>query len=207
MSIYGQIITFHQVELAMKNFLQRWLPTYLAEMERQTGRTPGSLPRPVAWSNTTEFTKFPEENLPLVVIVCPSITGTPVKEGNGSYRVAYPVGVAVVVKAGGSRPKESVRALAGIYSAAVRAAVLQHRGLDGFAITTNWIDERSDDIPVDARRSLGSGQNVFEVEVRDVVSAHMGTSEPDPPADPLEDPGDWPIATDVAFEIEKEELA
>jgi hypothetical protein len=73
MTIFGQVIDGSQVEDIVENFLQRWLPVYLAELAEQR-----ALPRdtwlktgpqgnwPPSWSRKSQFDYTEETRLPSV---------------------------------------------------------------------------------------------------------------------------------------------
>ena len=194
MSVYGAITHGGLVEKAARDLLKPWMPAYLAEIERQLDRTPGSLPKPRSWTNMIDVDRWPEDQLPCVVLICPGTYSEPISEGDGEHRVTWELRVATVVS-GKPDARERMLDNAKIYAAAVRTCVLQHPSLGGFAQGVSWLGEAYDDIPIDRSRTLASGEVAFAVQVDDVASAFDGPAEP--PEDPLEDPGDWPTATEV----------
>jgi hypothetical protein len=166
----GDIMTGRDVELAMLTFLRRWGGTYLAECERQRGYGPGALPRVRAYTTAADFEKWPEDQLPCLLLVSPGLAEAPLADGAGSYRVKFSVGLAVIVSAA---TMDETAALSKLYVAAMRAAILQHQSLEGFASGVEWLDETYDDLPSVDTRSLGAGQCIFAVEVR--ASLDVGT--------------------------------
>lgn len=185
----------------MINHLGTWMPTYIAEVERQSSLDPRSLPAIRSFTTRNEFTKWPEDQLPAVVVVSPGAAGEGIrKEGDGRYRVRWVVGVAVVASA---RDQATTNRLAKLYIAAARAAILQHASLGGFAEGVEWEDERYNDLPPAQERTLSAAQDIFTVEVRDVLTAGSG------PVDPVEDPYDvpeaWPSVEAVTITVNQEE--
>lgn len=190
----GPLMTGRDVELATLTFLKRWAGTYLAECERQRGYAPGALPRIRAWTTSPDFEKWPEDQLPCVLLVSPGLAETPLMDGSGHYRVKFSLGVAVIVS---TASMDETAALAKLYVAAMRAAILQHQSLEGFAFGIEWLDENYDDLPSIDGRSLGAGQAIFAVQV-DAFSRRWNgpvtpTEPPAPDTDPL--PTDSTVTT------------
>lgn len=200
-SVFGKIIGKEQVEQAVEATLKKWMTTYLAEIERQRGIPPRSLPEIRNYTNVNEFEKWPEDQLPLVVIISPGLGGEkPRMEGDGTYTAKFLIGLATVVSAD---TQENTSKIAGMYGAAVRACLAQQQDLGGISTGIEWQDERFDDIPNEERRSLASVQEVFLVEVPGIVNERDGLmAVPDDPYAPI---GDWPEAETVHVTINKED--
>lgn len=201
-SAIGPLVSGRDVELAALTFLKRWSGTYLAEAERQTGRAPRSLPRIRGWQTAPDFEKFPEDQLPCVLLVSPGLAEQPRPDGQGFYRAKFMLGVAAIVS---TATMESTAELAKLYCACLRAAILQHQSLEGFAAGIDWIDESYDDLESIDTRSLGAGQAIFAVQVDGIAYRWNGPKTPsDPPA-----PDTDPLPTDptvTAVEVETEPL-
>jgi len=180
----GQIVTGEAVEVAMLDTLQTWLQTYIAEIERQTGRDPESIPMIRSWSTSTQFDAQSEDQLPRVMLIATGMSGEPQRDGSGSYDARWGVAVGVIASAS---TQSATNALAKLYAAAIRTAVVQHRSLGGFALGTEWLDERYDDLTTDGIRTLAGARLVFEVEVADIVRSN---GPRDVPEDPYEAPAD-----------------
>lgn len=205
MTIFGDIVSRNQVETAVIETLHAWLPTYIAEVQRQT---PGwdealNIPQPRSFTSSNEFHKWPDDQLPCIVVICPGLRGTPVREGRGSYRARFAVGVAAVVTA--AQPKMT-RQIADMYAAAIRACLVQRPSLGGFASAVIWEDETTSDMPTSETRSVSSGQVIFTVEVEGVTTAQAGpTSVTVPPEDPSVPYAEWPLVETTNLEIELNE--
>src|SRR5262245_28967569 len=197
----GPIITGRDVELATIALLKRWSGTYLAECERQTARTPGSLPRVRAWTTSPDFETWPEDIIPRGLIVSPGLIEPPKADGTGDYRARWSLGLGVVVSA---RTMDETMELAKLYIAALRTCILQHQSLEGFAAGVEWLDENYDDLPSIDTRSLGAGQAIFAVEVADVSRRWGGPVTPSEPPTPdtVPLPTD-PTVDDVAVEVQR----
>ncbi len=191
MNLLGPILTADHVEQAALDTLKAWMPTYLAEMERQTGRPAGSVPMVRSWSTLNQFAHWTEDQLPGVILVSPGLAQHPTRRGDGSNWARWTLGVGIVVSA---RDQPTTNALAKLYAAAVRACLLQHPSLGGKSEGLGWTDERYTDVPSDQARSVAGAQLIFWVEYKDVVNDQMGPPFPAQPSPtPLTDPGDGPV--------------
>jgi hypothetical protein len=193
MTIFGAIVHGGHIEAAALDTLRSWLPTYLAELERQTGRSPGVLPSVRSWSLVARFGLETDDQLPAGMLVSAGLAFEPTKGGAGMYSATWLLDVAVVVSA---RDEGATRELAMIYCAATRAVILQRPALGGVAAGIDWVDERYDDLS-ESGRYLAAGRNTFRVFVADVLSANAGPVRPDPKPDPL-DPYDETTTVDKA---------
>ena len=194
-NIFGPIITGKMVRIAMMNHLKLWSPTYLAEVARAEGQNPATLPAFQSWVSALDLDegKFEEHLIPSCVIVAPGLLTEPEKRG-GVYIARWAVSVGCVVA---GKDRDSTFTLAEMYTAAVRAAVVQNPSLGGFATATDWLGERYDDIPNEMLRTLAAGSVQFSVEVQGAVTVNGG---PDAPlVDPIPDPG--PRATFVEVDV------
>lgn len=196
MSVFGNITTSVDVEGAMEAHVVKWITTYLREVERQKGLKVGLLPSPRSYQKRNELQRWPEDQMPAIVIVAPGTAGTPKRKGDGTYDANWVCGVAAVVS---STDKESTRTMASYYTAAIRAAVLQHRSIGGFARGVTYEDERFDDLPEVQGRSLVSGQVFFTVQVSAIVDSSQG------PSQPSDDPAEWPDVETAQVTIQKED--
>ena len=198
MTLFDIIKTGWDVEQAVMNHLDYWLPAYLAEMERQRGIRARSLPMIKAFTSSNQFRKWPDERFPTCVVISPGIVGEPLRDGEGKYRARWAAGVAVVVK---GRKRSEVSEAAKLYAAAVRGAMLQHPALENFAAGIDWIDETYTDVPVDDERTLGAAQGIFLVEVRDAVNTSAGLITA--PEDPYNVARDWPTVQTTEIRVER----
>lgn len=200
MTIFERIFHGGEVERAALATLRKWLPTYLAEIERQTDRVAGSLPLVRSWTTVNEFSAWPEDQLPCVLLVSTGLASEPAKDGAGTYRASWALGVAVVVSA--AKAAQTME-LARIYTAAIRAVLLQHPSLGGVATVIDWIDERYDDLPSDAERSLAAGQGIYRVGIDGVTTTKAGPGgEPRPDRF---DPYDPTVAETVTVTVQPED--
>lgn len=185
---YGRLVPGWRLEAAMTNTLKTWLyPTYTAAVEREEGLD-YRLPEINTWSRRSWFSQLVgDEFLPLVVVVVPGTSNSPLKNGKREYAATWRMDVGIVV----TEPEEP-RRLASYMAAAIRLCAIQ-KGLTGFGLDdaeVDWIGERADDLPIEADRNLAVGRVQFEVKVRSVATASNGPAAPIP--DPSEAPGELP---------------
>jgi hypothetical protein len=188
------------VEAAMTATIKRFAPDYLAEVAEQSGRARGELELFRSYVTYVDLTKYNEDQIPTCVVTAPGTSETPARERGSRYMAPWGVGVGCVVS---GQDAANTWELIGLYSAAVRAIVVQHKSLGGFASDTYWIGERYDELSSSDQRTIMAGVNQFSVWVEDVVDGAQGLLEPTP--DATLPPGDWPlVATATATVTAKE---
>jgi hypothetical protein len=210
-NVYGRIITRGDVRDAGIEHLKRWSKAYIGEVAVQRGKGRCDLPGFRSFRFSTEgVDKWAEDQLPACVVVCPGLADTPNRQGDGLHDGEWALGVGVIVS---GRDQESTDELVGIYTAAVRAAMVQHPSLPQwveelgkfvpFASGMRWIDEDAiPDLGFDDSRTIAGGRVALGVYVDSVVDSFGGPKTA--PADPCVDPGDWgtvqatPLTTEQA---------
>jgi hypothetical protein len=178
--------------------IRKWMPTYLQEIELQLGRERGLIPPPRFYTTRNKFMSYPEEQLPLCVVVSPGLTDAPTKDGDGCYNGWYGVGVGFVAQA---RDDVTADFLAKVYAADARAILLQHQDMGGGTAGTEWIDEiYDDDIAEDENRTLKASYVLFRIYVENIVNSYGGPVGPIP--NPDTQPGsDWGTVETVETEV------
>jgi hypothetical protein len=194
-SIFRRIYSAHNLEDQVAATLRKWYPTYIKEMERQEDMEQGRIPPPRYYTRRNQFQSFPDEQLPLCIVISSGILEPPRRDGESNYQAWWGLGVGVVAAA--SDP-ESTNTLVKIYGAATRALLMQQQDLGGTdSQGVEWLDERYDDsLPgTDQQRSVGAVRSVFQVLIDDVVTQWAGPTSPDPDEWP---PGSiWGLVEDV----------
>lgn len=204
--IFRPIFSADVLESAVIATLRKWMPTYLREMEVQRDLTRGRILIPRTFTTRNEFSTFPDEQMPVCVVVSPGLADAPNPDGEGRYVGWWALGVGVVARA---NTETNTNSLAKIYGAAVRAIIMHKQGLDdSWPFGGNeWIDETFTDIPTDEReRSMRAVQVIFRVWVDELVTKNAGPAYPDDP-DPDNQPGsDWPevLTADVTVQLKEE---
>lgn len=195
-ALFGQIISAKAVERAVVESLNVWLNDYLGELERVEGYDPNAIERPLGIITSSDFAKWPEDQIPLVVVINLGLSGKPERHHDGKYSASWLVGIAAIVS---DQDQSATRDLAFTYLTAIRAAILQHKMLksplhpDGFANFSMWHDETYGDIAFNESRTLGAGRSIFEIGVEDVTTEFAGPRVPYD--DPTQTPGPLPTVT------------
>jgi hypothetical protein len=187
-SIFGPLVAGGDVEQWVLDLLQTWFSTYLAEVERQHGYGGNDLPRPRGWAVGPTFDKWPEDQLPGVLVASRGVPTPPVKRGSGGYEARWQIEPGVILSA---RTQTETHALAMLYGLAIRALMIQRPSLDGYAEASTWLGEAYDDLGYDDSRSLYAVRELFAVAVVDVTFTGAGPVTPDVPLSP-DDTVPWP---------------
>lgn len=199
-SIFEAIPTRIQIVDAALTVLKAWLPSYIAEIERQHDLDPKTLPFPRSYSTRTQTTKWSEDQTPAVVMVSPGLAGAPKRDGNGVWRSPWGLGVAVITS---GNTQESVIANSSYYGAAVRACLLQRQPLPGVDGRLHWLDEDYTEIPEGQSRSLAAARVEFQVLIPHTVDDMAGPlPSAEPPVDPYDPPAAWQTVTKTSLNLE-----
>lgn len=199
---FGPIVTGTAVERAVKVVLEERLSNYLGELERIEGYPPDAIERPRGIVTASELEKWPEDQLPVVVIIS-AATERPIKREKGRVEATWVLAVAPVVA---DVNAEETRKLALAYVAAIRAVIVQHKGLKsglhpkGFSEATHWEAEHYDGIAFGETRTLLAPRAVFTVTILEAVNSQGGPREPYEPPDA--EPSDWPIVQKITVQAE-----
>jgi len=196
-SIFEPIYVAQKLEDVIKAQIEEWMPTYIREVERQFFGQMDRIPMPKSVTSRNQFDKFPEDQLPMIVVVNSGLADEPIKHGDGVHTAWWAIGIGIIASAS---TEEASRQITDVYGAAIRALLLQKPDIGGNAAGVEWVDEIYDDLPTDDQaRSLRSARLVFRVLVDDVVTSWGGPAEPDDP-DPAMPGSQWPTADDVIIE-------
>lgn len=188
---FGLIISPFTVENDMIEHLKKWMPTYLGQMERDSHppRKPGSL-EVLNYTTKTRFDAFPEELLPLIVVISPGTVDRPYKNG----RVWCAKWVLRITAVCSAPEEDTTRELAHIYMTALRAAVLQYKSINDNpnVESVEWIGDIYNLVGSSETRTMAASQAVFHVEYKNVVDEAHGPAEPTTEPETPSDPGPWP---------------
>jgi hypothetical protein len=184
MSDIGTLITDDMVEDAVIATIKLWLPTYMSEVERQLGLTPNYYQRPpgdASYTVRADFDKWPEEMLPVVIVISPGIDDDPPKDGNRRYRASFQIGTVCVVS---SINQLETRRYAYRMGAALRAVLVQKQSLgqafDGRVRGVTWHGSRNNEMASEDQRSIWANRQLFTVEVGGVLGGAAGPTAPEP---------------------------
>jgi phage gp37-like protein len=200
-SAFGNLVAASDVEQAALAQLQKWVGDYLAEVERYHALDVGALPRPRSWEVSAFVERFPEDQLPAVVLASPGLAEVPLADGAGVYTARWQLVVATQVAARGNR---LALRLARLYALALRALLLQQQGLEPLQVRRiDWMDERYRLLDSIDDRSTCVSEVELAVEVYDATTRNAGPLEPLLGPDAAPGPGSpaWPVAVsaDVAL--------
>jgi len=209
--VFGPLISGYDVELASLLALQKWMHTYLAQVERLQGLAVNTWPRPRAYRITSEFERMPEDQLPAIIVRSGGTNAEPrpVGTGEGLMRGSWRVEFGALVSARSIIVDNCVPLalkLARLWALAIRGVVVQQQDDRGIIAFWDWIDERYDVIDADADRTICLGMVTVDVECHNVINRWAGPldplSPPEPPDPPILPPS-WPLAEVVDVDQEK----
>jgi hypothetical protein len=181
-SAFGPILSAFEVDHAIARCVRAWIQDYLAELSRQRGQGPDTLPAFRSIVASVEARHYPEDQLPALLIAPTGVEsrgGRIERNGEGLYTARFRVDCGAVISARGNR--EAGR-LAEDYAAAVRALLLQQlakprwSGLEGVR-AVDWVGERYQALDQASDRTQARGITQLVVEVEDVTS-RAGPDEP-----------------------------
>lgn len=195
-AVFGPFFTSATLrEKLLKHLKDDWQETYLAMAERVTGREPRSLPKFKGWETPYDLTKWPETQLPALLVVVRDSPVSPVREGDGSYRVKRLAEITCVCDA---NTEQNARDLASLYATGTAMAMVQAPSVGGIAENSRWVTVGTRVLAIEENRSIAAEGNVFEIEIANVLNARAGMAEP--PADPYDvDP--FPTVSETNLEV------
>lgn len=203
----GPLVTVGQIRSAIRTRLDTdgWLNYYMADAERADGITEGQITRPRGWQMPSEVSKWPEVQIPTVLIAVAGITAEMGERGEGEY--AAPWGVTLAAVCGGVDDDDTWR-IASVYGAALlQFTVKQMLQLDGLDVEDAILDRANplslDDLPQQASRSLRMASVACVLRITGTVSSVPGVAEVPDPA--LGDPGPYPDGATVTLNFEPTE--
>lgn len=215
---FGPLVVETDVDVKVVGTLALWLPTYLAQAERERGLANRFLARPrrESYANTLDTDEFLDHSLPAVIVTTANTEAEPAVDGNGVYYADWNVRVSSVVR--GRTPAET-RAHASIYGGCVRRVLVQQSRLNpdapylpAFAAEVDWQGSTVAQVEdaTDAGRYLAVCVNDFVVRTDAVLSSDGPNIDPDQspyePPDPENDPDSPydPLAAvvSVTFDVE-----
>lgn len=151
------IITGWMVEDAIEATLKPRLEFYAPQLGYQ---------KPRSYPRVTEFDRWPEDQIPAIIIVCGGLGEAPVMRGDKRWMARWAVAVVAMVSA---RTETETRRMAQNYGALIRATILQESSLHGFSSGISWMDESLTNLQTIDRRTLLCCEELFLVDVENVV--------------------------------------
>jgi hypothetical protein len=188
---FGLQVVETDIDRLVLTQLHKWLPTYLAQAERDRD-LPNRLlarPTPQSYQNTLQDASFPEGQLPAIVATTAQSEQTKTYPGR-RYGATFNVAVSAVVR---GRNAPETREIAAVFGGCIRAILIQQQiELD---CEVRWQGGLVLPVPDQAdedARWLAAGLNRFLV-LADTVQSGDGPVEPtegDPPYPPPDPEGD-----------------
>jgi len=175
-------VSIDQVEDKIVEVLKKWMESEIFLITSSRGLD--MLALPLSYNVRPENDKFTEDHLPAVIVASLGTEGPPRKDGSGTYEANWKVSVVVVVN-GNSR--ESTNRNARIYAAAVRAILVERRGLDGMSTGGRWDGESYDEGPAEMGRTLAATTIDFTFTIPNVAGRLDRLAEPIAPPGPIPD--------------------
>ena len=168
----GPMITGNDIEQALIAVLKAWLPSYLAEAERQHGWPVGKTPAPRGYVQTgVALEKWPQDQLPCIVIMAGGINTKPRVEGSpGTLTAIWNVQVGAIFS---SAWGDSSRAHSQLYAAAIRTCLIQ-RPLESVRAEVDYQGEIYDLLDFDEGRTYSASVVSFAVNPETSVGPAAG---------------------------------
>lgn len=213
-SQFGDLFLSPEFDAAVVTFIDRWIDTYLSEVEARMGYPRRTLDRPRSYNAAIDLEHWPEEALPGILVVSAGITSPPDRDG-GIYSGWWDWTVLALISA---RDYDATRKMTGMYQAALRALLTQRSSIDGAVSDTLYLGEPMDFAPWQGRdRTKGVAAFQLRSYVEGLVEHAAGPTDPDtppvpsdPPPDPSDPPEphpDWPTVDTVNVELNQEPLS
>lgn len=193
MTIFGNLFGGDLIDSALLDALNEWMPTYLRAVAKDRDIDELAAPRSIV--AVSELVRFPEQQLPAVVIVNPGTDSSPTRRP-GHYDAKWPVDLCVEVSAA---TQSETRRNAQLYLIAARESILKARSLGQGMKGADWGGEDYTVVESGKRRSLGGARASFVIERENV--AQIGGGPKDPDAEPYRD---WPEVETVEVAVDKD---
>lgn len=213
--VFGLLFSRNQVERALLDLLQNppvgpndqvgtapRIVYYLAEVERQTGLTPHTLPTPPgpdSYRGGLDFNTLRAEWFPLLTVLAQPL-GDAGALDTTSYGQGYQIQVAATV---GDDSEDTARLIADSYGIAVTGAILQHGSLGIGATTTILTRMPSTKLLSPANRQVARSVSVFATQIKPVIT---NAGPIDWPSDPYAAAGNWPEVETVDVTVDADPL-
>lgn len=199
-SVFGPMVIASDVEEALIDTLQLWLPTYLGEMQRLKPELP-PLPDIRSYSQTNRFQRLPQDQLPAAVVLSPGLASAPAVFGDGKIGAWWRLGVVVICS---TRTAEETNQAAKLYGAAIRTLLVQRPDLGGVASALTIVSELYDDVPANYLEVGATAQIEMDVFVDEISNNTHGPDQP--AADPTVAPPARPAVIEANVDVETRSL-
>lgn len=204
-AVFGPITGQPQVEFAVLDLLEAWVPFMLKVLERRLGVPRDTLLAPPgrhAYKGGIDFDSWDGHCLPNIIAVVKP-TGE-IDQNTSGCSQWFEVDIAVIVN---TESEDESRILAGHIATAVHATIAQHGDLGGIASVTEPVSAPGPEFIDGDKRTLVRSVMTFRTYVEGLVNPRAGTLTPTPPDSPLypDDPdepmGDWSARTETNVSV------
>jgi hypothetical protein len=184
-SVIEPIFSANRLDNAAEATLRNWMPTYIKDLCLQNGIAhslddPNHLVPPRSYNVRNDQARWPEEQMPAVVVVNTGMARPPRMYGDGRYSGFWRVTVLTYCH---GIDKTTTNRNNQIYAAAVRAILLQKRTLGGVAAGVEWEAEDYNEATTDPQgtRTMASSAITMVFEVENIINREGGPRETVPP--------------------------
>lgn len=208
-TIFGSLRGTPDVEFAVLNTIETWLPTMLRVIERRHDLPAGTLREPPgrhAYKGGIDFDSWQEDRCPMIIAVV-NPTGTTERNADG-YGQWFEVEIGTIHI---EDSEDEARVMAAHVGTAVMAAIGQHGSLGGIATRTELVSAPVTEFPEPDKRRLTRSRTTFHVFVDGLMSDSAGPNTPAPPDSP-QYPGDpdapwhdYPVVTSTPVTVVAEQ--
>lgn len=191
--VYDQVLDASDVRRALLATIQLWSPQYIAEIASVKGLT-------MAQFGSWEAQYDNRALAPDLTVACWTTCTTtdpkrpPHRQGDGTYSAVWIADANLQLY---GQDWQQATDLIAAYTAAVRALVLQHGSLGGFASNTRWLGEASKEIEHQRTRTVQVAVITFAVTVEGAVNTLVGPKVPTDPSAPGTSGGPTVASTSV----------
>ena len=185
---FGPLVVATDIDDAVIGVVQKWINTYLSQVELERGLGDETLkrPRPANIINALSVVEFMDNALPAVVVNTTNTTATPIVMAGGDTSVFWRATISCVVR---GKTQPATKVLASLYEGSVRRLMLQQAQKEHGLITDCRWDSTLVQPVADtsgAGRWLAAGVGQFVLGVDVATNGVVGPSAPDlGPYDPL----------------------
>lgn len=181
----GPLFSSWSLEQAARGLLypdRGLLGAYLDEISRQVGQAAVRVERPRSVTVRERASRFADEQLPTIILVCPGTIGEPQRDGEGLYSATWQMTVAAVSQA---TDPDIARAVASDLCVAATAVLLHELPRLPGVVSAMWAGEAADDVPIgNDQRSRAIMARGIEITVQDIVCDLAGLPDDWDTADP-----------------------
>jgi hypothetical protein len=205
MSVFGDVLLPEVCEEAALATLWAWMPTYMANIEREAGVAPGTVARPKSWKIITDWDQVDaDRGFPALAVVATGVTD-PVRDPDGTYSgwVSLTIGAAAVAKDRYAAHRTASRLLMAALATLLGKPHLPGEDPDGegVAIAVDWPSGiNATETPPGDKRNRSACTAELRFHVVGIATVGAGPVEA-VPGDGTDDVAPWPTANDVDIDI------